>query len=363
MGLQSLEICDFRNIRQSALTFSPDLNLISGANAAGKTSLLEAIYFLGRARSFRATDSRQLIRYEQTGFRLIGRVSGRDAGQSTVIGIERTSHSLRVHAAGEPVSRLSELAGRLSVQVLSGDTQNIVNGGPRCRRQTLDWALFHVEQRYREIWQRYARALRQRNAALRGKAPAGQVRAWDHELLQTASLVDGFRRSYLDALQPHLLMEVRHLLPDASPSLCYQSGWPANTTLADILNQSIERDRATGYTCHGVHRADFSILLDGRNVAAHCSRGQQKAVVVAFLLAQVKLQQVRTAGTGVFLLDDLGSELDVSHQSRILEALHELETQVFVTAIDPAALDLAAWPAMARFHVEHGAIQTDRFVE
>lgn len=359
MGLQSLEICDFRNIRQSALSFSSGLNLISGANAAGKTSLLEAIYFLGRARSFRTTDSRQLIRYEQTGFRLVGRVSESTAGQSTVIGIERTARDLRVHAAGEPVRRLSELAGRFPVQLMSGDTENIVSGGPRCRRQALDWALFHVEQRYRDIWQRYARSLRQRNAALRDKAPIEQVQVWDRELLETAGVIDDFRRSYLDALQPHLSVSVCELLPDVTPGLCYQSGWPVNSALADILRQSIDRDRAAGYTCHGPHRADFSILLDGRNVTTHCSRGQQKAVVAGFLLAQAKLQQARTAVVGVFLLDDLGSELDVKHQSRILAALHELKTQAFVTAIDPGAIDLTAWQAMARFHVEHGAILAD----
>jgi DNA replication and repair protein RecF len=357
MGLQSLEIRDFRNIQKSFLSFSPGLNLISGANAAGKTSLLEAVYFLGRVRSFRAADSRRLIRYDQTGFRLIGRVSASVEDRSEVIGIERSPASLKVHAAGEVVRRLSDLAGRFPVQVISGDTQTILSGGPRYRRQTLDWALFHVEQRYRDIWQRYVRSLRQRNAALRLQAPRGQVQAWDAELLEVATRIDEFRRDYLDALQPHLLAEIHQLLPDSTPVLRYQAGWPSHSDLAEVLRQSIERDRAAGYTTHGPHRADFSILLNDRDVLLHCSRGQQKALVVGFLLAQVRLQQAQAASGGAFLLDDLGSELDGAHQARVLEALHDLKIQVFVTAIDAARIGLQAWPAVARFHVEHGEVR------
>ena len=178
MGLQSLDICDFRNIATASLSFSPGLNLISGENAAGKTSLLEAIYCLGRVRSFRTHVSAQPIRDGQSAFRLVGRVLS-SAGRQFPIGIERQRSELEVHLDGQPVRRLSDLAGSFPVQIMSGDTPTILNGGPRYRRQTLDWALFHVEQAYREAWQRYTRALRQRNAALRAHMPVKQVTTWE----------------------------------------------------------------------------------------------------------------------------------------------------------------------------------------
>ena len=153
MGLQSLEIHDFRNIADAALAFSPGLNLVSGDNAAGKTSLLEAIYCLGRVRSFRTSIAAQPIRDGQAAFRLVGRVLSQE-GRQIAIGIERQKAGLRVHCDRQPIRRLSDLAGSFPVQVLSGDTPTILNGGPRYRRQTLDWALFHVEHAYREVWQR-----------------------------------------------------------------------------------------------------------------------------------------------------------------------------------------------------------------
>ncbi len=356
MSLQSLEICDFRNIRHASLTFSSGLNLVTGENAAGKTSLLEAIYHLGRVRSFRTHHVNQPIRDGQTAFRLVGRLL-REEGRVVPIGIERQTAGLQVHLDGSVVRRLSDLAGNFPVQVLSGDTATILSGGPRYRRQTLDWALFHVEQAYRDVWQRYSRALRQRNAALRAGMPANQISTWDSELLPAAEQIHYFRQQYLENLIPHLQAEVEHLLPSVAIRLAYQAGWPADTTLAEKLERTLEKDRTLGSTQYGPHRADFKLTVKGQPLQSHCSRGQQKAAVVGFMLAQVKCQQDRSAPMGAFLLDDLGSELDVMHQSRVLESLRELDIQVFVSAIETGRSALPGWPRLRRFHVERGEIQ------
>ncbi len=355
MGLQSLVVHDFRNITRADLDFSSTLNLISGHNAAGKTSLLEAIYCLGRVRSFRTSSLAQPIRYGQPAFRLVGRVAlAQD--RSVPVGIERRQEGLRVHLAGQPIRRLSDLAGKFPVQVFSGDTQTILSGGPRYRRQSLDWALFHVEPGYRDSWQRYARALRQRNAALRDKVPSSQISVWDPELLESAGRIDQFRRSYFDSLHSGLVQEINELLGVSEVAIRYQAGWQEKTGLADMLVRSLEKDCHLGYTQYGPHRADFSLQVNGRAVPAHLSRGQQKAVTVAFLLAQLKLQQARGVAMGAFLLDDLGSELDNRHQMRMLAALQDLGTQVFVTTIDSGFDALPGWQDSRRFHVEHGEV-------
>ena len=356
MGLLSFEVTDFRNIQQCKLGFSPGLNLVTGKNAAGKTSLLEAIYCLGRVRSFKTSASEQPIRYGQSAYRLVGRVS-QGEGRSIPIGIERQAAGLKVHLDGQPIKRLSELAGHFPVQILSADTPTILNGGPRYRRQALDWALFHVEHAYREIWQRYHRALRQRNAALRAQYAAAGIRAWDAELLEAAQQMHRYRATYFETLTPHLVEEIESLLPGVEVSVRYQPGWPGNAALHEVLVKALEKDRARGYTRFGPHRADFSVRVDEHSVAAHCSRGQQKAVTVGFQLAQVKLQRDRGVPMGAFLLDDISSELDAGHRTRILCALRELDTQVFVTAIDDAAIDADDWADARRFHVEHGDIR------
>lgn len=355
-GLLSLEITDFRNIAAASLTFSPCLNLISGANASGKTSLLEAIYCLGRARSFRTHQPEKTIRDGQNCHRLVGRIN-RLGGGLAPIGIERCHTSVTVHLGGEPVRRMSDLAATFPVQVLSADMPNLINGGPRYRRQLLDWALFHVEQTYRDLWQRYSRALRQRNAALRSHASNSVVTSWDGELLESAGQIDTLRLDYLQEFEQLLAKEVTQLLPGHTASLQYLQGWPAATTFSAALTGALEKDRAQGYTRYGVHRSDMRLLIDGNDVAGHCSRGQQKAVQVAFLLAQLHMQQVRQSPPGVFLLDDLGSELDQAHQQRVLSALRELDAQVFVTAIEAERVDASCWSSVALFHVKQGQIR------
>ncbi len=286
----------------------------------------------------------------------MGRIGG-GAGQSVAVGIERCRDALTVHLGGEPVRRLSELASLFPVQVLSADTPHLFNGGPRHRRQLLDWALFHVEQGYRDVWQRYSRSLRQRNAALRSQAHASLITSWDGELLEAAGQIDDLRRSYLQEFGTLLTDEVAQLLPGTLVTLQYQRGWPASTTLAEALTGGLEKDRAQGYTRSGVHRSDFALLADGNEVAGHCSRGQQKSVLVAFLLAQLRLQQQRQSPPGAFLLDDLASELDETHQRRVLEGLRELDAQVFVSAIEAGRVDVSDWDSVARFHVEQGHIR------
>ena len=355
-GLLSLDIENFRNIERASLSFSSTTNLITGPNAAGKTSLLEAIYCLGRVRSFRTLDANQLIREGHPSYRLVGKI-GLTAGRMIPIGMERFQGHYRIHLEGRMVQKLSDLAGCFPVQIMTSDTVNILNGGPGYRRQSMDWALFHVEQGYRLLWQRYTRILRQRNAALRAHAPLGQITVWDREFADAAASLDRLRRAYLAELEPYIQNELESLLPDKSLSLRYLSGWSKDVELQVALKKAFEKDRTHGFTHCGPHRADIVLLVDGRPVQTNFSRGQQKAMILAFMMGQVKMQHALNAPRGVLLVDDLGSELDKEHQSRILLCLREIGVQVFVTAIDAHADHLAEWPMMKRFHVKHGEVR------
>ena len=307
-------------------------------------------------RSFRSADPHHLIRNGHSSYRLLGRI-GLVGGYSIPLGMQRLPGSYRIHLEGRPVQRLSDLAGCFPVQVLTNDTANILSGGPAYRRQSLDWAFFHVEQRYRELWQRYARVLRQRNAALRTRTPRAQITAWDKELADAAAALDRSRRIYLSDLEPFVQREFAALLPGRSLILRYFSGWAKEAELDVVLKRTFEKDFSRGYTQSGPHRADLAALVDGTPAQLKLSRGQQKALVVAFLLGQAKLQQSVNGPRGAFLLDDLGSELDAEHQVRILSCLREIGSQVFVTAIGSHSVNLSDWPVIKTFHVEHGVVR------
>ncbi len=357
MPLESLKISRFRNIEPADLVFSPRLNVISGANAAGKTSLLEAIYFLGRARSFRTSHIDRLVRTGESGFELFGRVTRK--GQAGVpVGMARQGSSLRIRIKGEDVRRLSDLAAWFPFQVIAGDMHKLLEDGPRHRRRFLDWGLFHVEPGYAETWRRYQRALKQRNAALRARRPLAQISPWNQDLLEAGERLNRLRQAYLDRLQLHLAAEMDEFLPGHAPiTLVYRPGTPAGKAFGECLEELAGRDLESGFTRHGPHRGDFRLKSDDRDLVPQLSRGQQKLAVIALKLAQAALAASTRGQHSLFLIDDLGAELDTENQQKVLVRLARSEAQVFLTLIDSTAM--AQWPDVARrmFHVEHGEVR------
>ena len=169
MSLAELRIEDLRCIESAALEFSPELNLIAGENGAGKTSILEAIFLLGRGRSFRTRSSERLIRHGQAKLTVYGRT---DDSPSRQAGIEIAADGgTRARINGERRSiRLLELSAVVAVQAIDPEIHKLVDQGPERRRRWLDWLVFHVEPSFGVHWARYNRALKQRNAALRSGA-------------------------------------------------------------------------------------------------------------------------------------------------------------------------------------------------
>jgi DNA replication and repair protein RecF len=182
------------------------------------------------------------------------------------------------------------------------------------------------------------------------------IRIWDEELIDAAAEIDRLRSVYLFELSILLQREMESLLPDMEVVLRYHAGWPANSTLKDALHSCLEKDRSYGFTQYGVQRSDFQLVVNNFESSMYCSRGQQKALLVAFLLAQIRLQRSRHTPLGSLLLDDLSSELDESAQQRVLQALRELGIQTFVSQITGNLVDRSGWSDIREFHVEHGVI-------
>ncbi|MDH5830738.1 DNA replication/repair protein RecF [Luteimonas sp. M1R5S18] len=361
MRLTRLTAQGVRNLAPLDLQPGPGLNLVLGDNGAGKTSLLEAVHLLAYGRSFRGRVRDGLV---QTGVDALEVFAEweepRDVRRRA--GLRHTGQVWTGRLDGESVQQLGDLCAALAAITFEPGSHTLVAAGSEARRRYLDWGLFHVDrdgdQAFRPVWRRYARALKQRNALLKQRAPARQLDAWDAELASAAEQLDRQRSAYVERLQPSLETLSLELLPQlGGGQFAYRPGWRRDQlALADALLLARERDLAAGFTSVGPHRADWRITHAARPAGEALSRGQAKLTALACLLAQAEDFAAQRGHWPVFLLDDLAAELDQTHQTRLLERLHRSGAQVFVTGTQaPAALASTDWPTVV-FHVEQGRI-------
>lgn len=329
MNLTELTVANLRCIEEAQLAIPPGLALISGGNGSGKTSLLEAIFLLGRGRSFRTRNNERLIRRGQDQLTVTGQLNGGVLGQQP-IGVRVTRDGVTARIAGRPSGSLAELSRAFPVQVIEPGVHRLVEEGGYRRRRWMDWAVFHVEPRFVDHWVRYTRALRQRNAAL--KSDPSQARIWDGELAHLGELIAEFRARSIEELQPHWREAVAGLtgLP---VEMHYLRGWSQEHSLLEALAASSPRDEARHLTHVGPHRADVALRLQGRPAREILSRGQQKLVAIALTLAQLRLLKTRTELTPTLLLDDPASELDAMHLERFIGQVAALRCQLVVTSL------------------------------
>jgi DNA replication and repair protein RecF len=350
--LSRLTLRDFRCFAALELDLGPRANLILGDNASGKTSLLEAIFFLSRGRSFRTPKADTLVRQGTEGFLLSA--LAQDSSGTVALGLARKEGVLEARVGGAPAQNLAELTERLPVQFFDSGAHQLIEGGPRHRRQFLDWGVFHVEQGFLTSWRRYQRALKQRNTALRQKAPEALIKTFEPELASAGMALDRYRRDYLTELEPVATAWARRLLGPLDLGMRYLRGWGEGKSLEEVLAANRTFDREQGVTRSGPHRAEVAIEIGGVSAEQQVSRGQQKVLAGALLLAQAAYLKQTSGRQCLLLLDDLAAELDRGHLRRFLELVRESETQVFLTSVEKDRLP--AWPDASLFHVEHGKI-------
>ncbi len=351
MPLTRLEIKNVRVLRDVSLEPGTGTNVIVGPNASGKTTLLEAIHLLGTGRSFRTKQLAGLIQKGASKWYIFGE-SREEKGVSR-IGLEHDGQERTIHLNGIPIGSAAALAQALPLLAITPDTHYQFLRSGAHRRGVLDWLLFHVEQDFHTHWLRYRRLLDQRNAALRNRLPPAARYAWDPELAATGERLTFWRKTLWQRWHQESLRLAEDLLEIPGVQLHFQPGWPQDLPLLEQLQRDRELDSARGYTRSGPQRADIAIVLgesEARSVASH---GQQKLLITALRLAQVRLLAQQPGKRCALLLDDIGAELDARHRARAVEALKTLDCQVFVTSLDE--WDLTQTTQV--FHVEHGRIQ------
>lgn len=357
MFLKALSLYNFRNLTETTLSFSKDINCFTGVNGSGKTSLLESIYYLGHLRSFRTLQIQRIVQYEQSEFVLFGEVYDQDNIFHTIGVSRKINGEAECKLSTRAKTKAADLANVLPVLLIHPNSYQLLDHGSKYRRQFIDWGLFHVEQSFFDSWKRFNRLLKQRNALIRDGASYDFVVSWDKEYVDLSNKINKLREDYLEKLFPKIEVILNKLINLDNLKLDYQQGWNKSTPLQDILKDAYQKDIERGYSYYGVHRADLTIKIGKHPVQDVLSRGQQKLLVIAMRLAQGLLLKELTGKSCIYLLDDVTAELDLERRYYVFSLLKEIESQVFITLLDSSGLEMLKEDINPRmFHVEHGKI-------
>ena len=359
MSLKKMAINQFRNISSAELIFNSKINLIIGANGSGKTSLLEAIHFLGLGRSFRTHLSNRVVNYDHKEFTLYGEINSQNL--TIPIGLQKSKNGesiLKIN--GLHGKKLANLTQYLPLQLITPESYTLLSGSPKNRRAFLDWGVFYHDPRFYHNWARIKRLLKQRNAALKQCNTYNELQVWDNELCLLSEEISAQRQAYFELLMPLIDSTLADFLPDFSISSKFFCGWDkSNKSLQDYLTDNFNRDKQLGYTTAGPQKADIRFKVNGLPIADILSRGQLKLFVYALRLAQGLFLNSVNDKQCVFLIDDFSSELDQTKQQILAKHITHSDAQLFISVIEKNNIETLFGQERTVFHVEHGKITVE----
>ena len=335
----------FRHFTYSHFTFNTDTNLLVGRNGSGKTSILESLYYLAYAKSFRSRYAQSIVCHQASKFQIDAKIYTPEQEHiiQSAYGTNKNECFLKMNH--DTSVKQSDIAKLLPVVFIDTSTHREFSQTPKNRRDYLNWCCFYTTPSYHADLGKYQRVLQQRNQLLKqqkisGKNLSSQIATWTDPLIHYAQCVHESRLSIIDTLNCQLKTIWPHFFSCPPAHIDYTPGWQSERSYADCLHSALAQDIQYGYTQNGPHRADIHCMThDDEFIFQTFSQGQQK--IFSYLLRFMQLDLVAQTNRAhrLLLIDDLPAELDQQNQGKILDFLSSIDCQKFITALSAEVFD------------------------
>jgi len=356
MLLTRVRIRHFRSLYHCDWQPVAGLNVITGPNGIGKTSLLEAIFFLSSGKSFRGGGVQNLISHGQSSLSVYA--ESQLDGNPFRMGVSKDKQgTVKARLQEDTLKGITPISLLLPVVAIHSDSYQFVDSGPETKRRFLDWMAFHVKPRHLLVWKNYRYLLQQTNGILKNSRSTDQERYfWYEQLAEVGETLDQHRKVVFEALEAQCEGDWKKgLLQGMGLALHYRPGWKTKNPLLSELISHDEQNRRYGAVMVGPHRMDIRVISEGGEARKILSRGQKKLLAIDLHLSQLQLIHQSTRKWPLVCLDDMDAELDQEHLQYVFERFKRIDTQVFASSLHPRLIT-EKFPSHQEtkvFHVKH----------
>ena len=334
MWISNVKIKNFRNYNEQKIKLQSNVNVFYGENAQGKTNIIEAIFLCSMGKSFRAKQDKEMIKLNTQN--AIVEIEFHKIDREGKIKIQLGNKKI-IYVNGIKIKKLSELLGNLNVVMFNPDDINILKGGPQNRRRFLDIMISQLKPNYMHTLSLYSKTIEQRNNYLRQIREEQKTEKlldiWDEEISKYAFIISKYRKEFIEKIKSKI-KKIHSEITDNKEDIeieylteCYDKEKYLN-----FLKQRRKLDIIKGYTTKGIHRDDFIIYINGKQLSIYGSQGQHRTAMLSLKLSEVNIVEDEIGEKPILLLDDFMSELDQNRRNHFLEKIKN--TQVIITCTD-----------------------------
>jgi DNA replication and repair protein RecF len=353
--LTELKINGFRCYESLDLSFEQRINVFSGANGAGKTSVLEAIYFLSTGKSFRSKRNKNLINHDSNALNVFAQYQDNQGFHNKVGVTLNKTLSKKIKFNSQAVKNQSQIAHAIPVVSIDPDSYLFLDKPPQYRRSFLDWLVFHVKPEYLNTWSRVSRCQKQLNILYKEKR-SEQLDHWEALYVQYADQLTQMRRSVFLDLEYLIKQKISLIVPELDVlDIGFYQGWSKEHSLSEQLSKDRDKNILYGNLNQGVHKMDIKNSVNHKLAHENLSRGQKKLVSIIYYLSYIDLLSNQLKVNPILCLDDIDAELDTEKTKILCDFIQHSDNQAFISTVDPDKL-MSILSTACLFHVEHNQV-------